>query len=86
MTLDEVVKRLRMPPKKGAHEIVVGPDGLNHLVIITDVHDLADPKGVIREYGFMSWCGAMNNCTSDQLEVVKDASITCIKCMQWRTT
>lgn len=81
MTLHELVKHLRQPPKKGAHEIVRAPDGLGHLVIITDVHDLQTPQGLVREFGFMSWCGATNNCTADQLEVVAD--ITCIKCMQW---
>lgn len=83
MTLHELVNALRSPPKKGAFEIVRAPDGLHHIVFITDVHDLQIPEGPVREYGFMSWCGATNSCTADQLEVVAD--ITCIKCMNWGT-
>jgi hypothetical protein len=77
MTLGEVLQRTRVKPEKGAHEIVVGPDGLAHLLIVTHVGD--DPN----EISFMCQCTALNGMAGhvNNLEVAKD--ISCLMCIQW---
>lgn len=75
MTLGDVLKRTRTPPEKGAHEIVLGPDGLGHLLILVHVGD--DPH----ELSFMCQCPALNGLKVNDLEVAKD--ISCLMCIQW---
>lgn len=85
MNLNELVIRLRTPPEKGAHEIVRGPDGMNHLAVITIARDVPENGVMVREFGFGLWCG-ISNVKATDLEVMRDASLTCIHCVQWKTT
>ena len=85
MTLDELIQRLPVAPEKGTHEIVRAPDGLNHFCVIMTARDILENGVSVREYAFATWCG-LSNVKSTDLEVVRDQSITCYMCIQWRTT
>jgi hypothetical protein len=76
MKLGEVLERGKHAPRVGDHEIVVGPDGLAHLLVVTHV-DLADPLQV--HYNFESPCRAIK--TGDPTDFVVAPSITCMQCM-----
>ena len=75
MTLGDVLCRTRVLPEKGAHEIVLGPDGLGHLLILVHVGD--DPPELL----FICQCSALNGLKVTALEVAKD--ISCMQCIQW---
>jgi hypothetical protein len=85
MTLNDLVQRLRKPPVKGSHEIVKAADGMNHLVIITMARDVYESGVTVREFAFHSWCNN-GSFKADELEVMREESITCMMCIQWRTT
>ena len=77
MTLGEVLARSRVPPKVGDHEIVTGPDGMSHIIVITHVDtDSERPK---THYNFDSPCRALKVGDPSDLEVAP--SITCMQCM-----
>jgi len=78
MTLGEVLARARTVPKIGDHEIVIGPDGLGHMVVVT--HDENKDYRVPLE--FMGVCPALRGTKRlEDLEV--SPSITCLACMSW---
>lgn len=82
VTLTEALNRLKTAPKVGDHEIVVGPDGLGHMLVITAVHDTE--RGTVHgvpNLNFMCPCGAVNNGDPGALEIAP--SITCFQCIQW---
>ena len=85
MTLNELVLRLPVPPQPGEHEIVRGPGGMNHLAIIVTARDVPENGGMVREFAFGLACGVSSVKATD-LEVARGESITCVFCIQWRTT
>lgn len=85
MKLEEAVNLLREVPARGTYEVVVGPDNLNHLVVITDVSDFDPRKTEKRTILFTGACEALNGTHASKLEVASPlASITCLSCIQWR--
>jgi hypothetical protein len=84
MTLDEVIARSKTPPKKGDHEVVMGPDGLGHLVVLVNVKVYDENGGGWKppSFSFMGRCEALNsNGDVGALEIAP--TITCMQCMQW---
>lgn len=79
MTLAQVLARATAVPEIGDHEIVVGPDGLGHMLVITSVeHAEVGPK-LAGTLGFMVACGGMLGVRDPSpLEVAP--SITCMIC------
>jgi hypothetical protein len=77
VTLGEVLARSRTQPKLGDHEIVTGPDGLAHLLIVTR----AENKDYRADLTFMCHCGALTETQVNDLEVAPE--ITCMQCIQW---
>ena len=78
MTLGDVLARARTPPKIGDHEVVKGPDGLGHMVVIT--HN--ENKDYRTPLEFMCVCSALKGTGAlEGLEVAP--TITCMECMQW---
>lgn len=77
MTLGEVLARARTPPQLGDHEIVQGPDGLAHLLIVTRNEN----KDYRASLEFMCHCGALKGSQVNDLEVAPE--ITCMQCIQW---
>jgi hypothetical protein len=79
VTLGETLKRLRTPPKKGDHEIVVGPDGLAHMIVITHVdivvHDTMN-------FNFMCPCKALEG-IGDPTGLEVASTVSCLQCIQW---
>lgn len=82
MTLSEALARQKTMPQVGDHEVVIGPDGLGHMLVITAVHDV---KGVsersVANLNFMCPCQVINSGDPGSLEVAP--SITCFTCIQW---
>ena len=83
MTLDEVIARSKTQPKTGDHEVVMGPDGLGHLVVIvsTTVYGERDGDWKPPKFAFMARCDALQGCDVGALEIAPD--ITCLQCLQW---
>ena len=84
MTLDEVIARSKTQPKKGDHEVVMGPDGLGHLVVIvsTTVYGERDGDWKPPKFTFMGRCEALNKHGDvGMLEIAP--TITCMQCLQW---
>ena len=77
VTLREVLARARTPPKLGDHEIVMGPEGLAHLVVVTH----AENKDYRANLTFMCRCNTLRPGPVEDLEVAP--TITCMECMQW---
>jgi hypothetical protein len=76
MTLREVLARSKTPPKVGDHEIVVGPDGMAHILVISHV-DFENPVET-----HMNWdcpCRAIK--TGNPMDFEVAPSITCLQCM-----
>ncbi len=86
MNLNELVLRSRMPPKKGSYEIVRSPDGINHLMVITEARDVPENGCTVREFSFSLWCCIPNLPPGDYEVAKRNESLTCIKCIQWRST
>ena len=82
VTLAEALNHLKTAPKVGDHEIVVGPDGLGHMLVITAVHDVehSAARGV-PNLNFMCPCRTVNSGDPGALEIAP--SITCFQCIQW---
>jgi len=85
VNLNELVLQLRKPPVEGAYEIVRGPDAMNHLAVITRARDVRERGINVREFAFQLWCGLVHT-DPTTLEVVRTESLTCIRCVQWRTS
>jgi hypothetical protein len=80
MTLGEVLARARKIPKRGDHEIVLGPDGLAHILIITYIENAKLGVGLAASLGFMCPCMAFKEGTDvDALEVAP--IMTCLDCL-----
>lgn len=80
MTLGEVLARARKVPAIGDHEIVEGPDGLAHLLVITHVADDAgSAPNLAATLGFMCPCMAFPEGT-DAPSLVVAKHVTCLKC------
>lgn len=83
MTLNELVQKLRNPPEVGTHEIVRTSDGMNHIAVIVLCRDIVDKNKRVREFGFQLICGRSD--VKADVEVVRDGSVTCLPCVQWKT-
>ena len=78
MNLNELVLRLRTPPAKGTHEIVRGPDGMNHLAIIVMARDVPENGVNVREFSFHLWCGISSVKATDLEVVPPDECVTAL--------
>jgi len=82
MKLNEVLAQARTLPKVGDHEIVIGPDGLGHMLVITAVYNVEwNVAQGVAYLNFMCPCRAINSGDPGSLEVAP--SITCLTCIQW---
>lgn len=77
MTLNETIARMKSPLKVGDHEVVLGDDGLGHLIVVIEVL----PRTENLQYLFMSKCNNVDGPSLGLREVAP--SITCVKCLQW---
>lgn len=79
MTLHDALLRGALKgrtPEIGDHEIVEGPDGLAHMLIISHI----DLKKQPPEFGFICPCMVFPNNTDTRTLEVKPV-VTCIDCM-----
>lgn len=77
MTLREVLARGRAQPKIGDHEIVTGPDGLGHMLVVTRNEN----KDYRENLEFMCRCDTLRGKDLGDLEIAP--AITCMTCIQW---
>jgi len=80
-TLGNVIARrfqLGKPTQVGDHEIVEGPDGMGHLVIITNI----EYEETRAKYDLMSYCGTIAQGNVANCAIAE--TVTCMKCMHWK--
>ncbi len=80
MTLGEALARARKMPEIGDHEIVVGPDGMAHLLIITSIEHATPGPSLAASLGFMCPCMVFPEGT-DAPSLVIASHVTCLKCV-----
>lgn len=79
MTLGQVLARATNVPKVGDHEVVVGPDGLGHILWISSVENAEIGPTLSATLGFIVACGGLLGVTDpSRLEVAP--SVTCMAC------
>lgn len=79
-TLGQVMARAQRIPEIGDHEIVVGPDGLAHLLVVTFVDNAVMGAGLAASLGFMCPCGIfMPSTQTDKLVI--EPFVTCMRCL-----
>lgn len=80
MKFGELIRRLGRPLVKHENEIVVGPDGLSHIVIVTRAESTVIDGVDGWAYWFGCPCGALEGLDPQGMEVAR--ALSCMRCAE----